>query len=686
MQPAPPDRILDQIRVTVTARFLGALTDAELLERFIAQRDEVAFGALLERHAPMVLGVCRRVVSDTHLAEDVLQASFLLLARKAASIRKREALAAWLHGTALRLARRAAAEAARACRADRPAPAASPSDPLADLSGRELLQVLDEELAGLPESYRIPLLLCHLEGHTRDEAAVRLGWSAGQVKGRLERGRRLLRDRLVKRGVALPAALSAMLVSDSLLCAAVPNVLVPTLARTASAFATGAASAAIPARALCLTEGALKTMFVNRLKLLTISVLVLGLVSSGVGMWLGSRSHAEGQSPAPVAEKPKPVAQDERPPAQLQQAAARQTRENLKHIALAFHNYVDVMGALPPSAIYSADGTTPLLSWRVALLPYLDEGELYKQFKLDQPWDSPHNKKLLAKMPAVFRVPGLQARDATTTFYQVIVGNGCVFEEPRPGDAAGPGGLPGTGDAGGATPPGAAGAPATGTGGGAAPPMGGAPPGFGPPGAAGPGAPGFGVPARSGARGIRWVDILDGTSNTLLLVEGESDVPWTKPEDIPYSSAGRVPKLGGLFNDVFHVAFADGSVHAISKQIDEKVLRLMITRADGQPYDRDAVIDPITTSDPDQLRRENQRLEAEIAAAAKELADLKKRFREDSMKRDADGEKRSATKALQAEQKQLLRELEKLRLDIFMMKEQLAGVGGGPTPTAKPKD
>jgi Protein of unknown function (DUF1559) len=413
---------------------------------------------------------------------------------------------------------------------------------------------------------------------------------------------------------------------------------------------------------------------VNRLKMLTISVLALGLVSYCVGMWLGARSHAEGQPPAPVAEKPKPVAQDERPPAQLQQAAARQTRENLKHIALAFHNYVDVMGALPPSAIYSADGTTPLLSWRVALLPYLDEGELYRQFKLDQPWDSPHNKKLLAKMPAVFRVPGLQARDAATTFYQVIVGNGCVFEEPRPSDAAGAGGLPGTGEGGAAPGVGPAG------------PIGGAPPGFGPPGAAAPGAPGFGPPARPAARGIRWVDILDGTSNTLLLVEGESDVPWTKPEDIPYSSAGRVPKLGGLFNDVFHVGFADGSVHAISKQVDEKVLRLMITRADGQPYDRDAVIDPITTSDPDQLRRENQRLESEVGAAAKELAELKRRFREDSMKRDADGEKRSATKALQAEQKQLLRELEKLRLDIFMLKEQLAGPGSAPTPTAQPKD
>jgi RNA polymerase sigma factor (sigma-70 family) len=680
MQRAPSDRILDQIRVTVTARFLGPLTDAELLERFITQRDEVAFGALLERHAPMVLGVCRRVVPDSHLAEDVLQASFLLLARKATSIRKREALPSWLHGTALRLARRAAAEAARAKRADRAVPTTPPPDPLADLSGRELLQVLDEELAALPESYRIPLVLCHLEGQTRDEAAIRLGWSPGQVKGRLERGRRLLRDRLVKRGVALPAALSAMLVSDSLLCAAVPNFLAPTLARAATSFAAGAVNAAIPVRALSLAEGALKTMFANRLKMLLISGLAVGVVSSGVGVWLGSRSHAEGQPPTPAPEKPKTVAQNEQPRAQLQQAAARQTRENLKKLALGFHNYVDVMGAFPPSAIYSPDGTSPLLSWRVALLPYIDEGELYKQFRLDQPWDSPHNKKLLAKMPAVFRVRGLQAPDATSTFYQVIVGNGCVFEEPRPGDGGGPGGVVGTGDVGGAV------APV-----GPAPPGIGGPPGIGLPGASGPaapgfGPPGFGPPARGAARGIRLVDILDGTSNTLLLVEGESDVPWTKPEDIPYSSAGRVPKLGGLFNDVFHVAFADGSVHAISKQVDEKVLRLMITRADGLPFDRDAVVDPITTSDPDQLRRENQRLESEIAAAGKELVELKKRFREDSMKRDADGEKRSATKALQTEQKQLLRELEKLRLEISTLKEQLTGPGGGPTPTAKPKD
>ncbi|HEY8504540.1 MAG TPA: sigma-70 family RNA polymerase sigma factor, partial [Gemmataceae bacterium] len=205
MSQDPLQRVLGRIRTAVAP---GAPGDARLLERFLAQRDEAAFAALLEGHGPMVLGVCRRVLADEHAAEDVLQATFLLLARKAGSVRKRASVASWLHGVALRLARRAGADAARSRRPDRrPRPAGSP-DPLADLSGRELLGILDEELAALPERYRLPLVLCHLEGRARDEAAALLGWSVGQVKGRLERGRSLLRDRLVRRGVSLSVALS----------------------------------------------------------------------------------------------------------------------------------------------------------------------------------------------------------------------------------------------------------------------------------------------------------------------------------------------------------------------------------------------------------------------------------------------------------------------------------------------
>src|SRR5262249_31089897 len=153
------------------------------------------------------------VVADPHMAEDVFQAVFLVLARKADSIRKRELLGSWLHGVALRLAHKAKAQSARAARADErpPVPAARPLD---QISLREGQTVLDAELQRLPERYRVPLVLCYLEGRTRDEVAAQLGWTSQQVKGQLERGRERLRRRLVKRGVALSATLSATFLAD----------------------------------------------------------------------------------------------------------------------------------------------------------------------------------------------------------------------------------------------------------------------------------------------------------------------------------------------------------------------------------------------------------------------------------------------------------------------------------------
>ncbi len=695
MSLTPPERVLGPIRAAVAAGMLDALGDGSLLDRFVVQRDEAAFGALLGRHAAMVLGVCRRALADEHAAEDVLQTTFLLLARKAATIRRRDAVASWLHGTALRLSRKAFAQAARA---RRPVvrPPSPPPDPLADLSSRELLRLLDEELAALPERYRLPLVLCHLEGRTRDEAAALLGWSAGQVKGRLERGRGLLRDRLVRRGVSLSVALSATLVSASLLPAAVPPALAQALARASAAFASGSSAARglVPPRVLSMTEGALRAMFVSKLKVLGAVLLGAALVGTGAGLWVAPRSHAGGQPPGGAGEL-RPAPKEAKAPAEVRRAAAKQVVENLKRIALAMHNYHDMHGSFPPSATYAADGT-PLLSWRVALLPYLDEDTLYKQFRHNEPWDSKHNRRLLARMPAVFRVPLLQPEGATATYYQVIVGNGCVFEEPRPGGAPGFMGPGGGGPAG----PGGIGAP------GAGPPMGGMGPGIGtpvPPGfpggpGAGPKPPGFpgegsgaaappgfpggpgggfappqgmggGIGAGPSAGGIRLADILDGSSNTLLVVEAEAAVPWTKPVDIPYSAAGKVPQFGGLFPEVFYTAFADGSVHAIDRQADETMLRRLITRADGMPVDRDAITDPVLTSDPEQLRRENRALEAEIARASRELAELKKRHRLEQD--DVPGGKRTEVQLLRTEQKRLLRERDALRGEIQRLRERL---------------
>src|SRR4051812_5492279 len=192
----------------LTAHRLGvALSDEQLLERFLAHRDETAFAALMQRHGPMVLGVCRAVLRHPQDAEDAAQSTFLVLAKKAAAIRQHSSLASWLHGVAYRLAMKARAAQVRASQEQRPGrPSPSPMD---DLTWRGLRQGLHEDLRRLPESYRLPLVLCSLEGQTQDEAARRLGWTTGMVKGRLDRGRALLRRRLTRRGLTLAVPLLA---------------------------------------------------------------------------------------------------------------------------------------------------------------------------------------------------------------------------------------------------------------------------------------------------------------------------------------------------------------------------------------------------------------------------------------------------------------------------------------------
>src|SRR5262245_175951 len=181
-------------------------SDRELLARFTAARDGEAFRTLVERHGRLVLGVCRRVLGDWHDAEDAFQAAFLVLARNPASVRKPESLGSWLHGVACRVSLRLREQRdARERRRARPAPPSA--DPLHELSARELMAILDEEIGRLPEKCRGAVVLCHLEGRTRDEAARRLGLPLRTLQRRLERGRDLLAQRLARRGVALSAAL-----------------------------------------------------------------------------------------------------------------------------------------------------------------------------------------------------------------------------------------------------------------------------------------------------------------------------------------------------------------------------------------------------------------------------------------------------------------------------------------------
>jgi hypothetical protein len=199
-------------------------------------------------------------------------------------------------------------------------------------------------------------------------------------------------------------------------------------------------------------------------------------------------------------------------------ASRTQSANNLKQIVLAMHNYADAMRQLPAQATYDKNGK-PMLSWRVLILPYVDQQALYNEFHLDEPWDSEHNKKLLAKMPKLYASPYDEntVKDHTT-YYQGFFGKGCFFE---------------------------------------------------------------------GKKGIRFADITDGTSNTMMIVEASKAVPWTKPEDIPYDPAKPLPKLGLPNMKGFQAGMCDGSVRFISETITENTLRNAITRNDGNPLGQD---------------------------------------------------------------------------------------------------
>jgi RNA polymerase sigma factor (sigma-70 family) len=271
-----------QLHVLFSAGAVGRLTDAELLERFAGrggEAAELAFAALVERHGPMVFRTCRQTLGDAHAAEDAFQATFLVLARRARTFRVRGSLAGWLHEVARRTASRLRAASARRrrheCKAARLAAAAVEARGCDDL---DLGAALHEELGRLPARYRVPLVLCYLEGLTAEQAAREVGWPAGTVRSRLARGRERLRARLVRRGLAPSAAGVAAALAPRSAWSAVPGRLVDATARAAAGrFSAGA----VPAPILTLTEGVLFDMAITKLKATGLAVLVAGVLASG---------------------------------------------------------------------------------------------------------------------------------------------------------------------------------------------------------------------------------------------------------------------------------------------------------------------------------------------------------------------------------------------------------------------
>lgn len=270
------------------------VADAELLARFADGRDETAFTMLVERHGPMVLGVCRRMLRRSADAEDAWQATFLILARKAVAIRKQASVAAWLHGVALRVCQRIREKAQRDKHKELPGDLIQMEND--ELSWREVQRILDEEVQRLPERLRQPIVLCYLEGKTRDEAAEELGWTLTTFRGRLDTARERLRKSLVKRGLTLPTALLATLLSQAGDVAAVPQALLDGLL---SAAITGST----PSTLAPLIEGGIQAMTVSKIPALVSIVLAVGLFGGGSALLVQNRAVPNNASGLNAAEQ-----------------------------------------------------------------------------------------------------------------------------------------------------------------------------------------------------------------------------------------------------------------------------------------------------------------------------------------------------------------------------------------------
>jgi RNA polymerase sigma factor (sigma-70 family) len=531
---------LQSIQALFVAGSFTGMTEGQLLEHFVndtGPKAEAAFRSLVMLHGPMVWKVCHGVLPDLHSAEDAFQATFLLLASKANSIRRRESLGAWLYGVARRVAVRAKANIAR--RALHESSETGLDRALTpELALREELEAMHEELDRLPEKYRAAVVLCHLECLTHAEAGRRLGCPTGTVSIRVARARELLRERMRRRGLSLSAAAG---LDHGAHCssAALTHRLAELTTKAAMNVRAGATmTAGVVAPAVVqLTEAVLVTMTIRRLFVAATGLLVTVVSALGIGLLANGMAPARREwaagfvSEATLSEQGQENSAGPRAlSAQEEMKAQRRSVRNLRMIALAMYNFTTqtLDGRFPPAALSSEDG--PLLSWRVALLPYLGQQALYEEFHRDEPWDSPHNRALVEQMPEVFSPVVSKGEAKGCTYYQVFCGDGAMFE----GDIR---------------------------------------------------------PSLN--------DIFDGPSQTAMVTEADTAVPWTKPEDLPYDKDTPLPKLGGQFGQGFHVLFADGSVMLLSRKIEQKTLRALITPRGSEVISRDNLprIAPVRESD-----------------------------------------------------------------------------------------
>jgi RNA polymerase sigma factor (sigma-70 family) len=299
------------------------LTDGHLLECFVSRQETAALETLVRRHAPMVWGVCRRILSNHHDAENALQATFLVLVRKAGSVTPKEMVGNWLYGVARQTALKARATVAKLRTRERqvvdmPDPAIKEQD-----LSRDLQTLLDQELSRLPDKYRVAIVLCDLEGETRKRAARQLGLPEGTLAGRLTRGRALLAQRLARHGLAVTGGTVAALLSQTAASACMPTAVLSSTIKAVTLFAAGKTAAAglVSAKVATLTEGVLKAMLLNKLKTVLTALFVgLGMVLFGGGLYLhqaeaqhgaADKSPAAGQSDEKKGENPQKQEQEQ---------------------------------------------------------------------------------------------------------------------------------------------------------------------------------------------------------------------------------------------------------------------------------------------------------------------------------------------------------------------------------------
>jgi RNA polymerase sigma factor (sigma-70 family) len=309
MASSPTSNVLEPLYRAALLRDGAGLTDGELLEAFVARRDATYFEALVRRHGPMVLGVCQRVLRNPHDAEDAFQAAFLVLAQRAAAVVPRELVGNWLYGVACRTAWQARRAAARRGARERqvndmPQPKAAEEE-----TWQELLPLLDRELDRLPDKYRAAVVLCHLEGRTRKEAASQLGLPVGTLSGRLTTALRMLAKRLRRHGLALSVGALAAALSPKAAAAPVPASLIGATVKAAPLLVAGQAASAgiISAEVARLTKGVLRSLLLARLRAIP-AVLLVAVALGGGTTVLAYRTQVVGQGNAPPDELPQVAA------------------------------------------------------------------------------------------------------------------------------------------------------------------------------------------------------------------------------------------------------------------------------------------------------------------------------------------------------------------------------------------